>query len=530
MLGEPDPSYIATNFTVNVQGLGIKPGDIAGYCVRAKGEDAGDYAINFVCTRKPQDFDGEIVEIPGVFTITDSEDIVAQWAAADLAAGYPTNGYAHVRLGCDPTMGKVKGEKVYKLKYDKKTGVSSAKVSISATAAKGYVFAGWYEDPGFSTPAKFVTGTGKNAKPKDYRNASQSMTVTDNTYLFARFVEKTTTADPISWLRYAGAGYCGADASVFATDETWYQGVALPTNGCQIAFGSLSLPTVTVKGLPSGVKFDKATCRFTGVPTAASTEKKPFFTVTITVKNKSGANDVLVKNVYVRPLPAWAVGNFDGYHMEEGVTNGTFAATVGKTGKVSGKTKGGLAATTFSAKSFASVKLVEGALCYIADVTVTYKDPSTKKTVKESDTFYVMENPETGLGMIGGGDKAGNGCVAVQRAWDRKDLALPAFPTGKKALTLELDSGIKLKFGAKGKVTLAGKVTGDNGKSVTVSGSTYVLPFAWQDAACLRTQVYVYVAAKKNLADGVSEVYDVYLTVDDASDKFAAASFTPPEP
>ena len=119
--------------------------------------------------------------------------------------------------------------------------------------------------------------------------------------------------------------------------------------------------------------------------------------------------------------------------------------------------------------------------------------------------------------------------MGVQRAWDRKDLALPAFPTGKKALTLALDSGITLKFGAKGKVTLAGKVTDDNGKSITVSGSTYVLPFAWQDAACLRTQVYVYVAPKKNLVDGVSEVHDVYLTTN-ADGEFAAASFTPPVP
>ena len=109
--------------------------------------------------------------------------------------------------------------------------------------------------------------------------------------------------------------------------------MALPTNGCAVAFGSASLPTVTVSGLPSGVRFDKTSCHFTGAPTAASTVKKPFFTVKISVKNKSGATDALVKNVYVEPLPQWAVGNFDGYHMEEGATNGTFQATVGDEGK-----------------------------------------------------------------------------------------------------------------------------------------------------------------------------------------------------
>ena len=71
-------------------------------------------------------------------------------------------------------------------------------------------------------------------------------------------------------------------------------------------------------------------------------------------------------------------------------------------------------------------------------------------------------------------------------------------------------------------MTLAGKVTGDNGKLIAVSGSTYVLPLAWPDEVTLRTQVYVYVAAKKNLADGVSEVCDVYLTVG-ADGTFVAA-------
>ncbi|MBQ0031994.1 MAG: putative Ig domain-containing protein, partial [bacterium] len=444
----------------------------------------------------------------GVFTMKVSGKAVVE--IVPPAEESVTRKGVSVMIWCDAAMGSATGTGVYAL---------PKKLKIKATPKKGYEFAGWYWDPGFSEPVTTFD------KGKDYRGKEQSLVLTGPTYLFARFVEKTTKADPITWRRYAGAGYCGADASVFAADETWYQGVKLPADACQIAFGSLTWTTVKVSGLPKGVKFDTKTLRFTGVPTKAG-----FYTVKVSVSNRCGSTDVLKVPVTVVALPKWAVGNFDGYHMENGTTNGTFAATVGKTGKVSGKTKGGLAATTFSAKSFASVKLVAGALCYIADVTVSYKDPLTKKTVKEPDTFYVMENPETGLGMIGGGDKDGNGCVAVQRAWSRKDLGLPAFPSGKKALTLELDNGIKLKFGANGKVTLAGKVTGDNGKSITVSGTTYVLPFAWQDAACLRTQVYVYVAPKKNLADGVSEVCDVYLTTNADGKLFAAASFTPPPP
>ena len=580
MLGEPDPSCMATNFTVNVQGLDIQPGDIQGYCVRAKGEAAGDYAINFICTRKPQGFDGEFVVVPGTFTIVmggmlpgdgtvtapkaangseylkpnasatwkakpDSCSVFVRWTAAEGAPETVTNllasagdkvfktsitlkvpagaqvkpenviavwkrldqdvpaGQVAVMLRCDETMGNVTGSKLYKL--NARTG--SAKASISAKAKTDYVFAGWYEDPGFSMPA---------ALPKDYRETAQTVTVTTNTYLFARFVEKTTKADPITHLRFNGAGYCGADASEFAEDETWYQGVALPTNGCQIAFGSASLPTVKVSGLPSGVKFDKKTLRFTGVPTAASTEKKPFFTVKVTVKNKSGATDVLTKYVWVEALPAWAVGNFDGFHMAGGATNGTFTATVGQKGKVSGKTAGGLAATTFSAASFDDVFVSEGGdRVYSVGVKVSYRDSGVKKVVNRVDTLYLMEDRKTGLGVIGGGDADGCGCIGVQRAWGRKDLAFPAFSTGNNAPTLGLGNGLTLKFGANGKVAFSGKVTGSDGSPVSVSGSTYVLPTAWTDEnrTGLLAQVYVYAAPRKNLASGVSEVHEVLLTV-----------------
>ena len=58
------------------------------------------------------------------------------------------------------------------------------------------------------------------------------------------------------------------------------------------------------------------------------------------------------------------------------------------------------------------------------------------------------------------------GAVGVQRAWDRKDLAYPAFDTKALKTPLTLDNGLTLKFGAKGKVTV-----GDKGKFVVVQPS-----------------------------------------------------------
>ena len=149
--------------------------------------------------------------------------------------------------------------------------------------------------------------------------------------------------------------------------------------------------------------------------------------------------------------------------------------------------------------------------------------------MKATDTLYLMEDGGTKLGVIGGGDRDGCGSVGVQRAWDRKTdasigfEAFPAFDTKALKDPLPLDSGLTLKFGAKGKVTVGGKVNG-----IKVSGSTYVLPFAWHSTMTpnLLSQVCVYVAPTRN-TPGFCAVYDVLLTVG-ADGKFAAASVAPP--
>ena len=585
-LGEADPTAFVTNFTVNVQGLAINPEDIRGYCVRANGEGTGDYPINFVCTSLPEGFDGEFVEIPGVFTIEPQEEIedieaecigkvaltataleveskskvtaklqglpsglkfdaktlaisgtpkkdgtytvkvslknaagytykqsflvtVAEGAVADVLAGddVERTGVA-LALSCDETKGQMKGAGVYALAYNKKLGIMSKSVTVSATPAKGYVFAGWYMDAGYTTPANVLLEN-KNGKVRDYRESYQLIVLTEPTILYARFVAATTKADPITWLRYAGAGYCGADAGYLAETETWYQGVALPTNGCTVVFDSLSLPTVSVKGLPSGVKFDSSTNRFTGAPTKAGV-----FTVVISVKNKSGATDKLEKTVEVAELPAWMVGNFDGFHAVEGQPTGTLTATVAaKTGKISGKIVGGLRAGSFAAASFADVTRTEdGSLVYSADVVVKACDPETAKTVQTTNRLVFAENAVTGLGVIGGEIGNGRTVEAVQRAWSRKDLTFPTFTT-KPGVTLDLGNGATLKFGAKGVVKVAGIVDG-----AVVTGSTYVLPATWskEDPLVLTAQTVVYGAPKKSIGTAFCAVYDLVFTVDEA--------------
>ena len=430
------------------------------------------------------------------FTLT-----VANNAVTGISAGDPTTSGVPVTLSCDETMGTVKGTGVYALVRDKKTGVWSKKVSISASAKKGHVFAGWYADRFFRTPATFWTGSGKSLKEKDYRESSQSITVTGPTCLFARFVEKSAAGDPVTGLAYVGAGYCGTDPSTEI--ETWYQGVKLPEHGCSFVFTSASLPTVTVSGLPAGVKFDKASQRLTGVPTAASTEKKRYFNIKVTVKNRSLTTSI-VKKVEVRPLPRWMVGDFDGVCSgADGNEVGTVAFSISSKGKVSGKALTNGKTSSFSVAALDEVRMAEGKTVYVA------RPVSKVDGVSQNLEVTLGDGGADGLGCAEIGSLTGRfaSAVAVQNGWKLKPSPLPTFPSGRNALSLVTPTGLTLKFGAKGAVKVAGKVNG-----VSASSSVRVLPLSWEGdgKAKLVAQVCVYVPKA-----GFCKTYEVVFAVSD---------------
>ena len=87
-------------------------------------------------------------------------------SGSHTAAGTP------VEVWGDAQFGTVKGSKVY---------VVGKKASIKATPAKGSIFLGWYDDAEFTRLADWL--------PKGPRKASQSVVVTGELHLFARFVE-----------------------------------------------------------------------------------------------------------------------------------------------------------------------------------------------------------------------------------------------------------------------------------------------------------------------------------------------------
>ena len=104
------------------------------------------------------------------------------------------------------------------------------KVTLRATAAKGFVFAGWYADADFETPL---------AGDVDFRTPSYPYVMpTEDVALFARFVPADEDAAALL-LPPVAPEYAPGDAVELALD----------VRGC------VSLPTVKVTGLPPGLKF-----------------------------------------------------------------------------------------------------------------------------------------------------------------------------------------------------------------------------------------------------------------------------------
>lgn len=111
---------------------------------------------------------------------------------------------------------------------------------------------------------------------------------------------------------------------------------------------SASLPTVSVSGLPTGLKYNAATKVIAGVPTAAVMNKP----VTIAVRNKAGQVATLTFSMTVDPLPTWAWGTFNGWFRVGHDYVGVASLTVSKLGKISGKCSTGGTNYTFNATSY----------------------------------------------------------------------------------------------------------------------------------------------------------------------------------
>ena len=278
-------------------------------------------------------------------------------------------------------------------------------VTLKAVAATGYVFAGWYgrydeADGTYAAPIAFDGGT-------DYRATSGKWTMpageVRSVRLYARFVRAEADAE------------CRPTISLEPAEDGSEAGKEIAP--IVVTVDSLSLPTVTVKGLPSGLKFDAKALKIVGTPT-----KPGVYEVSVGARNKSrvtGEATVSVKvNNFTDPLVSWdessnPEGLLDCYGpLVPGVpvsvaippARGWSASGLpsglkfdGKTGLLSGApTKPGTFTATFKA---------------------TLKDPATGKSAAHVATATFVVDALRTLSVVKTGDSTGTGKLSGAGAY-----------------------------------------------------------------------------------------------------------------
>lgn len=375
---------------------------------------------------------------PGVSVVTFTKKVnrVAcdRKASATFVVGpYPVLAVAAVGAGG----GTVKGAGSH---------AANAKVTLTAKADGKSAFAGWYDgDELLSQDANF-----KLVMP------AADLTLT------ARFVTREEDAASVA-LAVDGRPLSSGEEVVCSN----YCGVAVDW---PVAASAESAVTVKMSGQPSGLKLqrDKLTGDYAvvGAPTKASSvvkgsdELKPS-TLKLTVTTAGKSTKSYVIRMYVLPRPNWAVGSYDGgVRCETG--SGTVTATIAANGKVSGKYAIGKKSYSFSLSALSDVTEDGG---FGADVQVKIAsgvvlDERLVLTPQAIDG----ESPEIGAAVSAKGAQLEVVSNAVQNIWKRSDAVAFELPTFAKnaSSTLAFEDPefgpceLSFKFGAKGKVTVAG--------------------------------------------------------------------------
>lgn len=276
----------------------------------------------------------------------------------DLGSGYL---YVSTPTG----NGTVTGFGVYDIR-------SSAK--LSAKADKGFVFAGWYEDESLTRP---LTEGG------DYRSASFSHVVIDcGESVYARFVPADEDQSSLAILV----------ADAYETGKDGMLDLLLPV-------ASHSLPTLSVTGLPPGLKFDAKSNRITG------TASKPgIYSVTVSAKNLTVKTAIrrtfviTVPNIESAYLPGLNQAE-DAYPLSTGVDMAADFIDLATTeGYVVSSMSGLPTGLKFDNKAGCLVGVPTSAGSYTVTITAKKGTLSSVATV----TLQVSALPETAVGTFAG--------------------------------------------------------------------------------------------------------------------------------
>lgn len=435
-----------------------------------------------------------------IVTINDAgyDDLAAKIAAGDATKAEETSWNKLKRNGvfirgiADPaSAGKVTGSAWCP---------DGKKVSLKATANKGYVFTGWTVgapvEPGDAPGVDYLATTAgltvdRSAKPaKSSATATVITDVDENATYFANYV--TTEEDKAAiGLEIATPAETGTGSTWTGLDEgtvpNWSVMCGVATDW-PLATSGLSAITVKATGLPAGLKLvqDKETKAYSisGIPTTASKKNAKTGEITpskvkLTATSAGKSSKVYNMEVTVLPLYDWAQGTFTGYVWDG--SNGPLAGavqsfTVTAAGKISGKVQRGATAYTLTGNGFEGL---DGKTDLIATVVEKAGKAVTTNTVTVSESEIALEDG-TLLGVA-----EGAAWIAYQNLW--KGTALkPVAAKMAKAPILTLSGTadglptdgdtLTVKVAATGVATVKGTfVTGVNartGKPVTATAST----------------------------------------------------------
>ena len=231
------------------------------------------------------------------------------------------------------------------------------KVTLKATANKGYVFVGWYDERETlvtQAASLMVDNSSKPAKPSATTYVVTNV-VSDATY-YARFI--TVEEDKASISLTVGG-------NVFPVGSSTPLDAELPCGvwvDWPVVSAGLSQTTVKVSGLPSGLKYNANTGSIEGAASAPS--KKDAKTgavipsvVKITVTTAGKSTKDFVVNLTIAEMSPEAVGTFNGFvspydssldKFYRALSTASFTLTTTAAGKIAAKTDSPKGAVSFS--------------------------------------------------------------------------------------------------------------------------------------------------------------------------------------
>lgn len=254
-----------------------------------------------------------------------------------------------------------------------------------------------------------------------------------------------------------------------------------------------SLSTVTAKGLPAGVKLAKTAVKegrkvvkyiyaIEGTPSRAQSAK----TVVLKVTNKKNKlNESVSFAIKVLAMPSWVGGKYNGVCFDGTTEIGSATATISAASKLSGK----IMVPSDDGKKSLKLSYTAKGFSGFDEESNTFYGTATMRVNKQTVDVPFALSAYNGAGQLSL-ELPGMTAALEQNTWKRGDIV---------ATTIEVD-GFKFKLSANGKVKWSGSVEGDNGRMLSVSGSTQLLS---------GPSVLVYIPPKSNLVGGRCELFQL---------------------